>query len=477
VDDERTLTIPDYIGNNHFNTLGNLLESGRAGLLFIDFEGGHLLTLTGKAEILWETEDLQYFTGAERLWRFHLHSGRFIQHALPMRWDLDAFSPNSLMTGTWREADQKRRAQSGKHEWTRYQVTRTEYESDGIKSIYLAPESGVLLDFKPGQFLTLRARISAQEIVRTYSLSSAPEDSVYRVSVKRVLNPDASSPDGLFSNFLHDTIEAGDQLDALSPRGSFTYDAAETRPAVLLAAGVGITPMVSMMRHTFAEGFRTRSMRSLTLFAAARNAEARAFAQELAELQEQSRYRLRTFWSLGEVDRHLKVGTDYHHVGRISADLLQSVLPLDDYDFYVCGPAGFMQHCYDLLRDLGVQDKRIFAEAFGPSTLKREQDEATSPFVPEPVASEAVVHFHASAHEQVWTASDGTLLEFAEAHGYQPEFACRSGQCGACKVPLISGRVSYETACAYPVGDQEVLLCQAKPAADGSDMPTLSLDM
>ena len=85
VDNENILTIPDYRGNFHFNTLGNFIENPQAGLLFIDFEKGHLLTLTGSVEILWDSPNIQFFTGAERLWQFRINHGFWLKNVLPLR--------------------------------------------------------------------------------------------------------------------------------------------------------------------------------------------------------------------------------------------------------------------------------------------------------------------------------------------------------------------------------------------------------
>jgi predicted pyridoxine 5'-phosphate oxidase superfamily flavin-nucleotide-binding protein/ferredoxin len=87
IDDMQTLTIPDYSGNLHFNTLGNFIENPKAGLLFVDFEKGHMLTMTGTVEILWEAEEIAGFIGAERLWRFTLDHGFWLKSVLPMRWN------------------------------------------------------------------------------------------------------------------------------------------------------------------------------------------------------------------------------------------------------------------------------------------------------------------------------------------------------------------------------------------------------
>ncbi|NIB40963.1 flavin-nucleotide-binding protein [Pseudomaricurvus alkylphenolicus] len=104
VDEDGTLVIPDYSGNNHFNTLGNFVENPRAGLLFADFENGHLLTLTGAVEIIWDSPEAEHFAGAERLWTFRVEEGRWLNHSLPWRWQLQEYSPFSLKTGTWQAA-------------------------------------------------------------------------------------------------------------------------------------------------------------------------------------------------------------------------------------------------------------------------------------------------------------------------------------------------------------------------------------
>jgi len=101
VNDAQTLTIPDFAGNLHFNTVGNLLLNPRAGLLFIDFERGDLLYLTGEMEVIWDGAELQSFTGAERLLRFHLTLGRRVEESLPLRWSQPNFSPFLDKTGSW----------------------------------------------------------------------------------------------------------------------------------------------------------------------------------------------------------------------------------------------------------------------------------------------------------------------------------------------------------------------------------------
>ncbi|MFT4845197.1 MAG: ferredoxin-NADP reductase [Marinobacter psychrophilus] len=476
IDSDSTLTIPDYLGNNHFNTLGNFAENARAGLLFVDFEQGHLLMLTGTVEILWDAPDRAYFEGAERLWQFHIDHGRWLEQSLPLRWTLDEYSPNTLLTGTWADAQSRRQADALREQWLPYVVDKIVAESSVIKSFYLQPKNNVVPSFKPGQFLTIKHPVDGKDTIRTYTVSSAPTDPTLRISVKREMSLSKDVPDGLFSNFIHSQLAIGDTVYAKAPMGEFVFDAAGSRPAVLLAGGVGITPMVSMARHAMIEGVRTRSVRPTTLICAASNGEQRAFFKELRDIEQQSNGTIRSFWALSEIEGSMLAGRDYHHHGRISAALLQAVLPLDDYEFYLCGPAAFMQSMYDLLRELGVHDARIFAEEFGPAALQRVCDQATSQFEPLAQADEAIVEFTESKIEQAWSIKNGNLLDFAEAHGLTPEFGCRSGQCGACKTELISGEVSYLTKPLSSLGPSEILLCCAVPAAvAGQDVVKIAI--
>jgi len=476
LDDDRNLTIPDYLGNNHFNTFGNFIENGKAGLLFLDFERGHIVTLTGTVEILWDSPDTRHFEGAERLWMFKLDHGRKLKHVLPLRWKAPEFSPNSLLTGTWKEAHALEEANKLKDEWRPYKVEKIVKESSVITSFYLSADGHQAAKFVPGQFLTVKAEIDGKEQIRTYTLSSSPSDELYRISVKREDSTDAVIPAGVFSNHLHSDVKVGDTLLAKAPSGQFKLDAESNRPVILLAGGVGITPMISMARYALMEGVRTRKMRQVTFIGAAQDHQQRAFFEELKDISEASQHQIQAFWTLSQVDSSLQPGKDFQHSGRISKEFLQAILPLDDYDCYLCGPRGFMQSCYDLLRSLGISDGRIYAEAFGPSTMQRTADQATACFEAQPIAEQAIIEFSDSNVEQAWSKGDGNLLEFAEAHGFTPEFGCRSGQCGACKVKLTSGRVAYETEHPAKIADDEVLLCCSVPAAvDGEEVTKVSI--
>jgi len=457
VDNDQQLTIPDYLGNFHFNTLGNFLLNPKAGLLFIDFEQGHILTLTGTVEIIWQDDDLQYFDGAERLWTFKLNHGFLLKHALPYRWAFKDYSPSSEITGTWQAAQQRKQAEQQRNEWKTCIVKNIVKESELVNSYYLQVQPNEKLPFKAGQFLTVKTPINGTDVIRTYTVSNAPADSDYRISVKQESH-------GVFSKHLHQTVQIGDTLQYKAPAGSFFIEPEVKRPAVLLAAGIGITPMISMMRHILLDSLRTRSIRPITLICAVKNKAQRSFYQELTRLVEQSSGSFQVFWVFSSPEEDTKPGIDYHHKGHISAELLQAILPIDDYDFYLCGPSGFMQAMYDLCLLLGINDHRVFAESFGPASLTRQQVLNHNKQALLPPAENAIVDFAQSAFEQAWSSEDGNLLTFAESHGLSPEHGCRNGQCGSCKVKLLSGEVTYEHPPSCEYESDEVVLCCAIPA-------------
>jgi ferredoxin-NADP reductase/predicted pyridoxine 5'-phosphate oxidase superfamily flavin-nucleotide-binding protein len=471
IDSDTSLTIPDYLGNFHFNTLGNFLVNPKAGLLFIDFEKGHILSLTGSVEILWESDELEYFDGAERLWQFHLEKGVYLKYALPFKWKFEGYSPTTEVTGSWAQSDKNKQQEQQKNSWQQGVVTKVVQESALVKSFYLQAQTGTLPRFKAGQFLTVKANIKGKQQIRTYTLSSSPNDEFYRISVKHETK-------GVFSSFLHQQIQTGDVLDFKFPSGEFYIDPDVERPAVLLAAGIGITPMVSMARHILQDAVRTRSMRQTTMVCATPNLEQRSFFNELNTLAAQSDGHLRVIWVLSNPEESAIEGEDYHVKGRISGELLQAILPIDDYEFYLCGPSGFMQSMYDIAIALGVSDERIMAESFGPASLQRKILESADNVKTSLPADEAIIEFSNSQFEQAWSKEDGNLLEFAEAHGLSPEFGCRSGQCGSCKVNLLEGEVHYQQPPTCSYDSNQVVLCCAMPAtSSNTDEVKLRLEL
>lgn len=349
-------------------------------------------------------------------------------------------------------------------------------ESSTITSFHLEPaEPGGWRAFEAGQFLVFKFPADNERgyVLRTYSVSCAPgHPGRYRISVKREAAAQPGLPDGLGSCYLHDKIEAGDVLTADGPRGDFYLDRLSARPVVLLSGGVGLTPMVSML-HALAE----QSDRRTVFIHACDNGDVHAMGDEVRALVASRSglaahvvYRFPT-----EADRAAK---SHQAEGVITRELLQRLLPLDDYEFYLCGPPPFMQAVFRLVRSLGVPKERIAYEFFGPATVL-EPDAAPAQPAPVPATAQSVragatpaadgaitVTFRKSGLSAPWVDAAESLLSFAESHGLAPEFSCRAGVCGTCKTGLVEGEVSYFEDPLDDPGARQVLICCARPKGD-----------
>lgn len=469
VDADSTLTIPDFAGNQFFNTLGNILCNPKAGLVFTDFATGDILQIAGDAEVITEGPEISAFKGAERLWRVFPRKTVWRASALPIRWrpQDEGMSPNSLLTGDWESAEKKLAAMRAAQQWRTFKVVRITEENHLIKSFHLEPADRVgMVSFNPGQHLPIRVNVAGHDkpLIRTYTLSSAPSDVHYRISVKR---------EGVVSGHLHDHLNIGDTIEARAPAGDFFLLPDIKRPMVLIAGGIGITPMMSMMRHAVYEGLRTRNFRQIWLFYAARSIADRAFDAEIVELVKAARGNIRIIRVLGDPDGATP-RKDYEASGHIDMNVLRAVLPFDDFDFYLCGPPPFMQGLYDGLRGLNIADKRIHAEAFGPASLNRspDSDDDVSE-LPRASSKPTKVEFAQSNQSTVWQPdANKTLLELAEDAGLAPEASCRGGNCGTCRTKITQGRVTYKNRPNAKVGAGEALICCAVPAEPEDDEPT-----
>ncbi|BBP64697.1 hypothetical protein PHLH5_22380 [Pseudomonas sp. Cab53] len=471
MDEDGTLTVPDFSGNLFFNTLGNILLNPRAGLVFVDVQTGDLLQMSGTAQVVLDDPEIAAFQGAERLLRFTPQRIVHRPAALPLRWKdkAEGESPNSRMTGSWEHATERLQAEALRTHWRSLQVTRVVEESPGIRSFYLQASDGVGMPrFEAGQHLPVRVSLPGHKApsIRTYSVSSAPSDDFLRISVKR---------DGSVSSHLHDQVLPLHTIEARAPQGHFTVQPTERRPMVLLAAGVGITPLLSMLREVVYQGLRINRLRPVWLVQSARTVAELAFRDEIDALVARAGDKVQVLRMVSQPPVEAGANEAYDLPGRIDIELLKKWLPLNDYDYYLCGPGSFTQALYDGLRGLRIPDDRIHAETFGPSTLVRDVEVRLPAAQQVPAATEPVkILFAGSAKEGRWEPGSGTLLELAEARGLEPEFSCRGGSCGTCKTRLSQGQVHYLTPPAEPVGEGEVLICCAVPA-QGSEPLVLEI--
>ncbi|MDX5372284.1 MAG: NO-inducible flavohemoprotein [Pseudomonadaceae bacterium] len=242
------------------------------------------------------------------------------------------------------------RAPGGWRGGRRFRVARRQAESEEITSFHLQPsDGGALLDFAPGQYIGLRLLLDGEELRRNYSLSAAANGREYRISVKR-------EPGGRVSNHLHDQVHAGDELELFAPAGDFTLGHSR-KPLVLISAGVGITPLLTMLEAALPGG------RPIRFIHCARHAGVQAFAAHIDALAA-AHPQLQRFYCLEQA--RAGDGADAH--GRLSRELLQRWLPAErDLDVYFLGPKPFMAALKRNLRELGVPEAQTRYEFFGPA--------------------------------------------------------------------------------------------------------------
>jgi ferredoxin-NADP reductase/predicted pyridoxine 5'-phosphate oxidase superfamily flavin-nucleotide-binding protein len=333
VKDARTLLIPDYAGNNHFNTLGNLIVDPRAGLLFVDFETGDMLQLTGRAEIDWESDQVGGFPGARRLIHFSLEEAVLLEDALPLRWEDAIDAARNLRV-----------------------VEKTRESAEVMSFLFEADDGRPLSDFAAGQYLPINLRVGERDetLTRTYSLSNSPGQDRYRISVKR-------ESQGRASRYLHEAVDVGTLISTGAPTGEFVL-AHDTRPTILVSAGIGVTPMLSML-HTLTES-ATRA--PVWFVHGARDGDHHAFAREVQALARKSAS-VRTHVSYSRPLSTDREGEHFDTKGRVSGALLASLLPDLEASFYLCGPIAFMAEIQSELEALGVPSDQIYSESFGPT--------------------------------------------------------------------------------------------------------------
>ncbi|WP_353193046.1 NO-inducible flavohemoprotein [Pandoraea pnomenusa] len=241
-------------------------------------------------------------------------------------------------------------------------VADVDRESDNVVSYYLrSPEGGSPGDFAPGQYVSVSITLPDGLVQRRqYSLSDAPGAPHWRITVKRE-DADADKPAGQVSNWLHANLKAGDRIMVSPAYGEFTTTLDAERPLVLLSAGVGITPMMSMVSALAAKGSR----REILFAHAARNGSHMALRRHLAFAAKQlPQLRVATFFETPQSGE--REGTDFTHAGRM--DISRLSLPANA-DYLLCGPVPFMQAQWRALRDAGVPAERLHREVFGPDAL------------------------------------------------------------------------------------------------------------
>ena len=320
-------------------------------------------------------------------------------------------------------------------------VLATFNETGDIKTIRLRRPDG--FEFAAGQFIAVRTRVDGKEVSRCYSVSSAPDVRGYfEISVKR---------QGVVSSALHATARPGALISVRGPNGAFKYPSADDRPILLIAGGVGITPLMSMLRHAV----HTEPSRPITLLYSARSEEDFAFRDEIMVLARRH----------PQVHAHFactrKMRPDTYP-GRIDAALIRATVPEVAHAIcFVCGPVPMIDYAKAVLEDLGVPAAQIRHEVFEAAIAGSAAREESPTFPASDSASHQMTCKRSGATAPI--AAGQTLLEAAESAGVAIESLCRAGICGTCRVRVVEGDVhcTSETLSSEEQGQGFVLACVA----------------
>ena len=324
------LVIPDYAGNNHFNTIGNLVMDPRVGLLFVDFGRGSLLQLSGRARIDWDSPEVANHPGAQRLVVVTVEQIVRLDGVLPLRWDASATAQQSLRL-----------------------AAKVRESADVASFEFVSGDGKALAEFRAGQHLPIELDLAEGKpaLVRTYSLSNAPGGDRYRISVKR-------EPRGTASQHLHDAVQVGDVVRAGLPGGDFVLEEGR-RPVALVGAGIGITPLASML-HDLARRDRDRKVYVVHGVRDERHHPLRREIERLAS----EHANLELLFVYSGPDGVTESNQSRFRRGRIDGPLLEGFVPGLAADFYLCGPPGFLTDIADALQRRGVSPERIRVEVF-----------------------------------------------------------------------------------------------------------------
>jgi ferredoxin-NADP reductase/MOSC domain-containing protein YiiM len=335
-------------------------------------------------------------------------------------------------------------------------VTAAHDESRAVRSITLSdPEGAPLPPWRPGQSIAVRlsGEDTGEMLIRNYSLSNWAGSGSYRISVKR-------ETCGAASTYIHTHVKAGDALEVAAPRGTFFLTESES-PVILMSAGVGVTPVLSML-HTLAV---TGSPRQVWWLHAARDRSQHPFAAECRGLLDQlSNSQSRVFYSRPEPAEQLPADAEH---GRLSAATIAQLGLPSASDVYLCGPASFMDDVSAGLVELGFGRAQIHTETFGATAALTPGIAASAvpPHLPVgPPGPGPQVQFARSGITAHFGPPATTLLEFAEACDVPARWSCRTGVCHTCETALISGTVDYTLEPLEPPAPGNILVCCSQPA-------------
>jgi len=315
--------------------------------------------------------------------------------------------------------------------------------------------------FRPGQYLTLRTRLHGEEVRRSYSICSAPEDRMLRVAIKQV-------DEGVFSTWANQGhLQPGQELEVMPPAGNFTvdFDPGQARRYVAFAVGSGITPVFSLVKSALSAEPRSR----FTLFFGNRASSSVLFREEIEDLKNRYMERFSLVYIMSRETQEIELFN-----GRLDGDKVDQLLdawmrPADiDYAF-VCGPQNMIESVVERLQARGIDRSRIKFELFGaprgPRALRTGRE---APAAPGKGQCEVTVVQDGHSRSFVIDKKDN-VLDAALAQGVELPYSCKGGVCSTCRCKVMEGEVDMDANFAledYEVARGFVLSCQSYPVSD-----------
>ena len=324
----------------------------------------------------------------------------------------------------------------------------------------IPPELRDAFAFRAGQHLTLRATIDGEELRRNYSLCTAPAESDWMVTVKRIGG-------GIFSNWVGDLLKAGDTVEVMVPHGSFTtdFDAKNNRHLVGIAGGSGITPVMSLIKTLLRDEPQSR----FTLLYGNRDSSSVIFLEALAALKDKHLGRFEIYHFLDQEEQDIELFNGMLNRERLEEAIEHLVPDAAGVDgWFICGPGPMMDAAEGALLDRNIPKERIHIERF---TADRPAGAVAKEIAQLQTQAEGVsvsVTLDGRTRRVPFTA--GNILDSARASGLPAPFACKAGVCATCRAKVTKGKV--EMAARYGLTDEEVaagyvLTCQSVPLGDG----------
>lgn len=322
----------------------------------------------------------------------------------------------------------------------KFTIQKKEYEQkSGICSFYLIPHDGnPIPSFNPGQHLFFRVNVPGQKkpLLRCYSISSSPfVKEYYRISIKKSLQPvdQPMLPPGIVSSYFYDNLSQGDIVDVRAPSGKFYVDLLSHKPVVLIAAGIGITPLLSMLNAICDAG----AQRETWFFLGVKNKKYHIMQEHLKQIDvEFENIHIYTSYSqprTGDIK-----GWDYDYAEYVSVELLKKHLPSNNFEFYFCGPKAMVDSFKVDLTEWGVPMQSQHYERFEKPEIQKKQDTLKAD------KTTAIIKLSKSNKSFAWSDSGDSILDLALSNGANIDYSCKRGMCGLCQTTIKKGTVYYD---------------------------------